>query len=175
MAITKMFRDRVVSMEQTWDLGEKYLGLLGELVAEALPGYRVVGNDCDLDRDFYWVDAKSAESSGERRIFFTRMVLADRDCVPLLVEEPHSPMRARLVEAIRAQEGSAEIVVAYRSVLSEEEKAEAEEIDAAWRVEEAAREAARKAEEDRRREEKRRPRTSWRGSTTPASSTSAPK
>ena len=126
MAITKMFRDRVVSMEQTWDLGEKYLGILGELIADALPGFRVVGNDFDHDRDFYWLDVKNAETEEERRVYFTRMVLADRDCVPLMVEEPHAPVRARLVEAIRAQAGAAEVVVAYRAVLSDEEKAEAE-------------------------------------------------
>ena len=30
MAQTKMFRDRVVSMEQTYELGEKYLEILSE-------------------------------------------------------------------------------------------------------------------------------------------------
>ncbi len=158
MAITKMFRDRVVSMEQTWDLGEKYLGLLSELVHEALPRFRTVGNDFDHDRDFYFLVEQATEPDEERKVCFTRMLLADRDCIPLIADEPHAPIRERIVEAIRAQSESPEIVVAYRAILSEEEKAEADEIDAAWRVEEAAREAARKAEEDRRREEKRRQR-----------------
>ena len=38
MPSTKMFRDRVVSMEQTFEKGEKHLPLLKALVDEALPG-----------------------------------------------------------------------------------------------------------------------------------------
>ena len=158
MAITKMFRDRVVAMEQTWELGEKYLEILAELVHEALPRFRMVGNDFDHDRDFYYLDVKAADPDEEKRVFFTRMVLSDRSCVPLVVEEAHTPVRARIVEAIRSQAECGEIVVTYRSVLSEEEGAEADEIDAAWRAEEAVREAARRAEEEKRREEKKRQR-----------------
>jgi len=33
-----MFRDRVVSMEQTFEKGEKHLALLKALVEEAIPG-----------------------------------------------------------------------------------------------------------------------------------------
>ena len=66
MAMPKMFRDRVVSMEQTWELGEKYLEILAELVHEALPRFRMVGNDFDHDRDFY-VPHREGDPSPTRR------------------------------------------------------------------------------------------------------------
>ena len=100
MAITKMFRDRVVSMEQTWDLGEKYLSLLSELVHEALPRFRTVGNDFDHDRDFYFLLEQASEPDEEKKVCFTRMLLADRDCIPLIADEPHAPVRERIVAAI---------------------------------------------------------------------------
>ncbi|MBK9968316.1 MAG: hypothetical protein IPP07_27010, partial [Holophagales bacterium] len=158
MAMPKMFRDRVVSMEQTWELGEKYLQILAELVHEAMPGFRMVGHDFDHDRDFFFLTVKSSEPDEEKQVSFTRMVLADRACVPLAADELHTPVRERLVEAIRSQAQSREIVVAFRSVLSEEDRTEADEIDAAWRAEEVVREAARRAEEEKRQEEKRRQR-----------------
>ncbi len=68
MAMPKMFRDRVVSMEQTWELGEKFLELLAELVHEALPRFRMVGNDFDHDRDFYFLTVRSAEPEEEKQV-----------------------------------------------------------------------------------------------------------
>ena len=96
MAMPKMFRDRVVSMEQTWELGEKYLEILAELVHEALPRFRMVGHDFDHDRDFFFLTVKSSEPDEEKQVFFTRMVLAERAAVPLVAEEAHTPVRARI-------------------------------------------------------------------------------
>jgi hypothetical protein len=157
MAITKMFRDRVVSMEQTLELGEKYLDLLGELVAEAFPGTGILTHELEAETDLFTI-AVGGESGRPRRIKFTRMALSDATCVPAAAVERSAPVRDRLLGALRAQAEKDEILVTFRTVMDDEDRAVGEEVDAEWRRKEEAAAAARRAEEERRAEEKRRQR-----------------
>src|SRR5438552_1341024 len=133
MGITKMFRDRVVSLEQTYELGEKQIDLLAELIAEALPGIERTEYELAHEIDQFVVMAKSADNNATKRVAFTRMVLADSTCLPAIAETKKLPARDRLVDCIREQSAKDEILVTFRAVMSEEERAEAEEIDAEWR------------------------------------------
>ncbi len=155
MAITKMFRDRVVSMEQTFELGEKYLDLLGELIAEAFPGTGILAHELDAESDLFMI-AVGGESGRPRRIKFTRMVLSDVTCVPAAAIERSAPIRDRLLGALREQSEKDEILVTFRAVMGDEDRVAGDEVDAEWRRKEEAAAAARRAEEERRAEEKRR-------------------
>ena len=152
-----MFRDRVVSMEQTLELGEKYLGFLGELVTEALPGTAVLSHELEAEPDLFIVTV-GGESGRARRIRFTRMVLSDATCVPAAAAERSAPVRDRLLGVLRAQAHKDEILVAFRDVMDAEDRTAGEIVDAEWRAREEAAAAARRAEEARRTEERRRQR-----------------
>jgi len=152
---TRMFRDRVVSLEQTQEIGERNLPLLTELVAEALPGFALAEHFLEHEPDLFCLLLRNEETGAMRRISFTRMFLSDGGRLPAVARDPASPMRARVVECIRSQAGREEIAVTLRALLSEEERQEAEEIDGEWRRKNEAILAARRAEEERWERERR--------------------
>ena len=156
MAQTKMFRDRVVSMEQTFELGEKYLPTLAELLAEALPGFESTEHELIHELDLFVLHLKHVETEKTKRVSFTRMVLSDPGCIPALAETPQIPARDRLLECIRKQAGHDVIDVTFRQVMDDEERTEAEQIDAEWRKKNEAILAAKRAEEEKRAAERRR-------------------
>ena len=156
MAQTKMFRDRVVSMEQTFELGEKYLPTLSELLAEALPGFEGTEHELIHELDLFVLNLKNPATDAVKRVSFTRMVLSDPGCIPALAETPLIPARDRLLLCIRRQAGQAAIDVTFREVMDDEERTEAEQIDAEWRKKNEAILAAKRVEEEKRAAERRR-------------------
>ncbi|KAA0250905.1 MAG: hypothetical protein EDX89_22355, partial [Acidobacteria bacterium] len=156
MAITKMFRDRVVSLEQTLEIGEKHLDVLLDLVREAVPELEYVSHELDGERDLFAVTFRPEGGEATRTLLFTRMVLSDPTCLPAVVESPEAPARRRLLDQIAALAQRPEVLVSFRSVMNEEDRALAEEIDGEWRRQQEALAAARRAEEERRAEERRR-------------------
>ncbi len=113
MGQTRMFRDRVVSMEQTLEGGEKHLGLLKELCREALPGFEYRDHTLDHERDLFVMDLQDADGTA-KRIAWTRMVLFDADRIPTLTGDPASTLRGKIVEYLRSRATRAEIVVTFR-------------------------------------------------------------
>jgi len=156
MAQTKIFRDRVVSLEQTQEIGEKYLDLLTELALDALPGFERVDYTLEHEADLFCLVLKHPASGRTKRVSFTRMFLSDAGRLPAVVEDPNGPVRARIIELIRGQAARDEIAVTLRQLLTEEEQVEAEAIDAEWRKKQEALLAAKRAEEERRAREKKR-------------------
>jgi len=113
MGQTRMFRDRVVSMEQTLEGGEKHLELLKGLCREALPEFEHVGHALDHERDNFVVEL--AAPDGRRRLVaWTRMVLFDAERIPTLSTGEGQELRARIVQYIRARAHRPEIVVTFR-------------------------------------------------------------
>ncbi len=110
MGSTRMFRDRVVSMEQTQEIGEKHIDLLTALATEALPGFALSGHGLEHEQDLY-VLTLASESGETRRVSFTRMVLSDASRLQAVVADAAAPVRARIVELIRGQAGRPEILV----------------------------------------------------------------
>jgi len=108
-----MFRDRVVSMEQTLEGGEKHLPLLKEICAEALPGFELREHSLEHERDLFVMDLENAEGI-RRRICWTRMVLFDAERIPTLASDPAAALRAKIVELVRAQASKPEILVTFR-------------------------------------------------------------
>ena len=102
MGQTRMFRDRVVSMEQTLEGGEKHLPLLKALCAEALPELVFREHSLDHERDMFVMDF-DVPDGGRRRISWTRMVLFDAERIPTLTADPAAALRTKIVEHIRAQ------------------------------------------------------------------------
>jgi len=156
MGSVRMFRDRVVSMEQTQEIGERHIDLLCALAVEALPGYALVAHGLDHERDHYWLSLANAATGQTRRLVFTRMFLSDARRLPAVVADANAPVRAQIVACIREQEVRAEIFVSVAGLLTEEERLERDEIEAAWRRKHEAAQAARRAEEERRARERRR-------------------
>jgi hypothetical protein len=156
MAQTKMFRDRVVSMEQTFELGEKYLPTLSELLAEALPGFEATEHELIHEQDLFVLSLRNPATEVVKRVSFTRMVLSDPGCIPALAETPFLPARDRLLQCIRKQASHVAINVTFRAVMDDEERIEAEQIDAEWRKTNEAILAAKRAEEEKRAAERRR-------------------
>jgi len=113
MGQTRMFRDRVVSMEQTLEGGEKHLPLLKALCAEALPEHVFREHSLDHERDMFVMDF-DAPDGARRRISWTRMVLFDAERIPTLTADPAAALRTRIVELLRAQAGRPEILVTFR-------------------------------------------------------------
>ncbi|HYX21191.1 MAG TPA: hypothetical protein VFA98_10145, partial [Thermoanaerobaculia bacterium] len=113
MGQTRMFRDRVVSMEQTFEGGEKHLPLLKDICAEALPGFELRGHSLEHERDLFVMDLENAEGV-RRRICWTRMVLFDAERIPTLAGDPAAALRAKIVELLRAQASKPEILVTFR-------------------------------------------------------------
>jgi hypothetical protein len=108
-----MFRDRVVSMEQTFEGGEKHLPLLKDICAEALPGFELREHSLEHERDLFVMDLENAEGV-RRRICWTRMVLFDAERIPTLESDPAAALRAKIVELVRAQAAKPEILVTFR-------------------------------------------------------------
>ncbi|HVQ53523.1 MAG TPA: hypothetical protein VMT25_00010 [Thermoanaerobaculia bacterium] len=113
MGQTRMFRDRVVSMEQTLEGGEKHLPLLKALCAEALPDLVFREHSLDHERDMFVMDF-DVPDGGRRRISWTRMVLFDAERIPTLTADPAAALRTKIVEHIRAQAARPEILVTFR-------------------------------------------------------------
>jgi hypothetical protein len=158
MASTKMFRDRVVSMEQTQEIGEKHLGLLTELVTEALPGWLVAEHGLDHEPDLFYLVLTHGKTGETKRVTFTRMVLSDAGRLPAIVEDRNAPVRGRLVEVVRSRAGRPEIALKACDLLTDEEQAEADAIEAEWRKKHDAELAAKRAEDERRERERQRKR-----------------
>ena len=94
MGQTRMFRDRVVSMEQTLEGGEKHLPLLQELCREALPEFEYA-RACPRPRARPLRDGASpARTAAAKTIAWTRMVLFDAERIPTLTGDPAAGLRA---------------------------------------------------------------------------------
>ena len=158
MGSVRMFRDRVVSMEQTQEIGEKHIELLSALAVEALPGYALAAHGLDHERDHYWLSLTNDATDQTRRLVFTRMFLSDASRLPAVVADANAPVRAQIVACIREQAARAEILVTVAGLLTEEERLERDEIEAEWRKKHEAAQAARRAEEERRARERQRQR-----------------
>lgn len=115
MPQTRMFRDRVVSMEQTLEGGEKNLELLKALCREALPEFEYRQHSLDHERDLFVMSLEAPD--GRRKIVgWTRMVLFDAERIPALTGDPASALRARLVDFLKARSARAEILVTFRQL-----------------------------------------------------------
>ena len=156
MGSVRMFRDRVVSMEQTQEIGERHIDLLSALAVEALPGYALAAHGLDHESDHYWLSLTNDATGQVRRLVFTRMFLSDASRLPAVVADASAPMRAQIVAHIREQAARAEIVVTVAGLLTEDERLERDEIEAEWRKKHEAELAARRAEEERRARERHR-------------------
>ena len=156
MGQVRMFRDRVVSMEQTQEIGEKHIDLLTALATEALPGYSLVEHGLEHEQDLYVLSLAKPETDEARRVAFTRMVLSDADRIPAIVADAAAPVRTRIVDLIRSQSGSPRILVTIRALLTDDERVEADGIEAEWRKKHEAELAAKKAEDERRQRERQR-------------------
>ena len=108
-----MFRDRVVSMEQTFEGGEKHLPLLKSICSEALPDLTFREHALDHERDLFVMDFDAPDGT-KRRIGWTRMVLFDAERIPTLAADPAAVLRAKIVGLLRAQAGKTEILVTFR-------------------------------------------------------------
>ncbi len=113
MPQTRMFRDRVVSMEQTLEGGEKHLELLKALCREALPEFDYVAHSLDHERDLFVMEL-AAPDGRVRRVGWTRMVLFDAERIPVLSGDPAGGLRERIVQYLRARATRPEIVVTFR-------------------------------------------------------------
>src|SRR5213594_3350546 len=108
MPQTRMFRDRVVSMEQTLEGGEKNLELLKILCREALPEFNYREHALDHERDLF-VMTLEAPDGRTKRVCWTRMMLFDAERIPALSGDPPSPLRARIVDFLHLQAARPEI------------------------------------------------------------------
>ena len=113
MPQTRMFRDRVVSMEQTLEGGEKHLELLKTLCREALPEFEYVAHSLDHERDLFVMEL-AAPDGRSRRVGWTRMVLFDAERIPVLSGDPGGDLRERIVQYLRSRASRPEIVVTFR-------------------------------------------------------------
>jgi hypothetical protein len=108
-----MFRDRVVSMEQTLEGGEKHLALLKDMCREALPELEFREHSLDHERDLFVMDLAGADGIA-RRICWTRMVLFDAERIPAMTGEAGAALREKIVQFLRARAAQPEIVVTFR-------------------------------------------------------------
>jgi hypothetical protein len=113
MPQTRMFRDRVVSMEQTLEGGEKNLELLKSVCREALPEFTFREHTLDHERDLF-VMVLEAPDGRTRRVCWTRMMLFDAERIPALTGDPLASLRTRIVEFLRSYVARPEIVVTFR-------------------------------------------------------------
>jgi hypothetical protein len=113
MPQTRMFRDRVVSMEQTLEGGEKNLELLKSVCHEAMPEFAFREHTLDHERDLF-VLVLEAPDGRTRRVCWTRMMLFDAERIPALAGDPVASLRGRIVEYLRAHAARPEIVVTFR-------------------------------------------------------------
>ncbi|MGE5278436.1 MAG: hypothetical protein ACM3SU_15690 [Acidobacteriota bacterium] len=113
MAQTRMFRDRVVSMEQTLEGGEKHLELLKALCLEAFPDFPYRHHALDHERDLFVMTLQA--SDGRRKIVgWTRMTLFDAERIPALSADPNGPLRGKLVGFLRERANRPEVIVTFR-------------------------------------------------------------
>ena len=108
-----MFRDRVVSMEQTLEGGEKHVELLKAICREALPEFEYRGHSLDHERDLFTM-ALEAPDGRKKTVAWTRMVLFDVERIPAVAGDVASPLRPRLVRYLRDSATRSEIVVTFR-------------------------------------------------------------
>jgi hypothetical protein len=113
MPQTRLFRDRVVSMEQTLEGGEKNLDLLKSLCREALPEFAFRDHALDHERDLF-VMVLEAPDGRTKRVCWTRMMLFDAERIPSLSGDPLAALRARIVDFLRVRAGRPEVVVTFR-------------------------------------------------------------
>ena len=113
MPQTRMFRDRVVSMEQTLEGGEKHLELLKGLCREALPELEYSSHFLDHERDLFVMELAGRDGR-RKRIGWTRMMLFDAERIPTLLADPRSALRERIVQHLRSYVSRPEIVVTFR-------------------------------------------------------------
>jgi hypothetical protein len=113
MGQTRMFRDRVVSMEQTLEGGEKHLPLLKDLCREALPGFEYAEHALDHERDLFVMELRGPDGSA-KKIAWTRMVLFDAERIPTLTGDPAAALRGKIVDFLKAHAARTEIVVTFR-------------------------------------------------------------
>ena len=111
--MTRMFRDRVVSMEQTLERGEKHLEFLKAICKEVFPEFEYREHALDHERDLFTMSLEAAD--GRRKsISWTRMVLFDAERLPSLLEDPTSVLGGRLRAFLRERASRPEIVVTFR-------------------------------------------------------------
>jgi hypothetical protein len=108
-----MFRDRIVSMEQTFEGGEKHLELLKTLCHEAMPEFEYAGHFLDHERDLFVMDLATRDGR-KKRVSWTRMVLFDAERIPILSGDPWDLLRAKIVQYLRARVNRPEVVVTFR-------------------------------------------------------------
>jgi len=113
MPQTRIFRDRIVSMEQTLEGGEKHLELLKALCREALPEWQYGDHTLDHERDLFTITLRSPDGV-MKVISWTRMMLFDAERIPAVAGDPESPVREKLLQFLRARASSPEIVVTFR-------------------------------------------------------------
>ena len=113
MGQTRMFRDRVVSMEQTLEGGEKHLPLLKELCREAFPDFEYAEHALDHERDLFLMELRGPDGAA-KKIAWTRMVLYDAERIPTLTGDPAAELRGKIVEFLKARAARPEIVVTFR-------------------------------------------------------------
>jgi hypothetical protein len=113
MAQTRMFRDRVVSLEQTLEGGEKHIDLLKAICNEAFPEFEYRQHSLEHERDLFVMDL-AAPDGRKKSVRWTRMVLFDVERIPALVSEPASPLREKLVQFLRARSDRPEVTVTFR-------------------------------------------------------------
>ena len=113
MPQTRMFRDRVVSMEQTLEGGEKNLELLKALCGEAMPEFTYREHSLDHERDLF-VMILEAPDGRTKKISWTRMVLFDAERIPSVTGNPIGNMRGKILDFLKARAGRPEIVVTFR-------------------------------------------------------------
>lgn len=113
MPQTRMFRDRMVSMEQTLEGGEKNLELLKAVCREALPEFTYREHSLDHERDLF-VMVLEAPDGRTKRVSWTRMVLFDAERIPILTGDPLASLRAKIVDFLRSRAPRPEIVVTFR-------------------------------------------------------------
>ena len=87
MPQTRMFRDRVVSMEQTLEGGEKNLEMLKAICREAFPEFQYREHALDHERDLF-VLVLEAPDGRRKSVGWTRMVLFDAERLPALAANP---------------------------------------------------------------------------------------
>jgi hypothetical protein len=108
-----MFRDRVVSMEQTLEGGEKHLELLKTLCREALPEFEYAGHVLDHERDLF-VMTLAAPDGRRKTVSWTRMVLFDAERIPAVTSDPASPVKDRVILFLKSRASRPEILVTFR-------------------------------------------------------------
>jgi len=113
MPQTRMFRDRVVSMEQTLEGGEKNLELLKSICREAIPEFVFREHTLDHERDLF-VMILEAPDGRTRRVCWTRMMLYDAERIPAVAGDPQTTLRGQIVEFVRGHAARPEIVVTFR-------------------------------------------------------------